>query len=57
MVKAIERNRGEIDVAPLPMRAGAAFAGLAPETAAAISRKLGGDEIADAMAKGQADKR
>jgi short-subunit dehydrogenase len=57
VVKAIEANRGEIDVAPLPMRAGAVLAGLAPETAAAISRKLGGDTIADAMAKGQANKR
>jgi short-subunit dehydrogenase len=57
VVKAIEANRAEIDVAPLAMRAGAAFAGLAPEAAAVITRKLGGDAIADAMAKGQADKR
>ena len=42
IVKAIERNRGEVDVAPLPLRASAMFASLAPELAARISRRLGG---------------
>ncbi len=45
VVRAIERNRGEIDVAPLPLRAGAIFAGVAPELAANVvtQARLGGD--------------
>ena len=54
---AIERNRGEIDVAPLTLRAGAAFAGLAPELAASVSRRMGSHEISRQMHVGQADKR
>ena len=34
VVRAIEHDRAEVDVAPLGMRAGAAFAGLAPELSA-----------------------
>jgi short-subunit dehydrogenase len=56
-VQAIERNRAEIDVAPLPMRAGAAFAGVAPELAARVARRLGSENIARAMDAGQRDKR
>jgi short-subunit dehydrogenase len=54
---AIERNRGEVDVAPLPLRLGTAFAGLAPELSANVSRRLGSDSIASEMAAAQADKR
>ena len=57
VVKAIERNRGEVDVAPLSLRAGAALAGLAPELAAAGARRLGSDEIARRVAAGQRPKR
>jgi short-subunit dehydrogenase len=56
-VQAIERNRAESDVAPLPMRAGAAFSGLAPELAARVARKLGSEGISRAMEAGQQDKR
>jgi short-subunit dehydrogenase len=56
-VQAIERNRAEIDVAPLPVRVGAAFAGLAPELSARVARKLGSEDIAHAMHAGQRDKR
>jgi uncharacterized protein len=56
-VQAIERNRGEVDVAPLPMRLGSTFAGIAPELSAKIARKLGSQDIADAMHAGQQDKR
>ena len=34
VVRAIERNRGEVDVAPVSLRAGAMAAGLAPDLAA-----------------------
>jgi short-subunit dehydrogenase len=56
-VQAIERNRAEIDVAPIPMRVGAAFSGLAPELSALVGRKLGSDEISRAMHEAQRDKR
>jgi uncharacterized protein len=56
-VQAIERNRAEIDVAPLPVRVGAAFAGLAPDLSARVGRKLGSDEISRQMHAGQRDKR
>ncbi len=35
VVTGIERNKGEVDVAPLPMRLSTVFASLAPETAGA----------------------
>jgi short-subunit dehydrogenase len=46
VVRAIERNRGEIDVAPLHLRLGAIAAGVAPELAAAVSRRLGSERVA-----------
>jgi short-subunit dehydrogenase len=54
---AIEHDRAEVGVAPLSMRAGAAFGGLAPELSARIQRRLGAAKIADDMARGQRDKR
>ncbi len=57
VVDAIERNRGEVDVAPLPLRLGSAFAGLAPGISSTITRIAGGDHVATAMAAGQAAKR
>jgi uncharacterized protein len=52
---AIERNRGEVDVAPFSLRAGAIFANVAPEIAATVTRKTGSDEIATALAAGHGD--
>jgi short-subunit dehydrogenase len=57
VVKAIESNRAELDVAPLPMRAGAILAGLAPGPIGTIQRKLGATATAAQFEKGQADKR
>ena len=56
-VQAIERNRAEIDVAPLPIRLGATFAGIAPELASKVARRFGSHEIARAMEAGQRAKR
>jgi short-subunit dehydrogenase len=56
-IRGIERNKGEVDVAPLPVRVGAMIASVAPEFGAAVSRRSGGDEIAEAMAAGQAGMR
>jgi short-subunit dehydrogenase len=57
VVSAIERNRAEVDVAPLTMRAGATFAGIAPELASRVARRLGSEGIAKEMEAGQRDKR
>jgi uncharacterized protein len=57
VVRAIERDRSEVDVAPLAVRLGAAVAGLAPELSGRLQRRLGSDDIAAAMAEGQRDKR
>jgi short-subunit dehydrogenase len=57
VVSAIERNRGEVDVAPLGLRLGAAFSGVAPETAATFTRLVGGEKLASQIAAGQGDKR
>jgi short-subunit dehydrogenase len=57
VVRAIERNRAEVDVAPLPLRAGAVFASLAPELAARGARLFGSDRIAHDVAGKQHEKR
>ena len=54
--KAIERNRAEIDVAPLPLRAGAwSLARARP--AGAVQRRLGAPSTAAPFERGQTDKR
>jgi uncharacterized protein len=57
VVKSIERGFLEVDVAPLSMRMGAKFAGLAPALSARLQRRLGSTELSAQMAKGQSDKR
>ena len=57
VVRAITRDRGEVDVAPIGLRAGTKVAGLAPDLAATVSRKLGGERIAEQHVVGQTDKR
>jgi uncharacterized protein len=57
VVTAIERNRGEVDVAPLPLRASAIFASVAPGLAGSVARRLGSEEISRDMEAGQRDKR
>jgi short-subunit dehydrogenase len=57
VVKAIERNRAEVEIAPIGVRAGAVAGGLMPELVANIQRRLGGDRISESMAEGQRPKR
>jgi uncharacterized protein len=57
VVKAIEQNRAEIDVAPVAMRAGATLASLAPGPIGAIQRRLGAAATASQFEDGQRDKR
>lgn len=51
--RAIERDRWEVDVAPLGLRVGAALAGLVPGPVSRLSRLLGGERVADELAAGQ----
>lgn len=57
VVKAIRNDRGEIDVAPAGMRAGTAFAQLAPGISAKVAKRLGGDKVTEQLVSGQAAKR
>jgi short-subunit dehydrogenase len=57
VMRAIEHNRGELDVASLPQRGGAVLAGLAPDLAAGVVRRLGGADIALQMEQALRDKR
>jgi short-subunit dehydrogenase len=57
VIRSIERNRAEIDVAPLGLRLGATIAGVAPELAASVTRIAGSTKIAAGLAAGQVNKR
>lgn len=57
VVRAIERNRGEVDVAPLALRAGTRIASLAPALALGVSRRLGAQKVADDISAAQTDMR
>jgi short-subunit dehydrogenase len=57
VISAVEDDRAEIDVAPVALRLSAKFAGLAPETANRLGRRLGANKVASDMAAGQRDKR
>jgi short-subunit dehydrogenase len=57
VIRAIERNRAEIDVAPPALRLGATFAGVAPQTAATFSRLMGSNRLASEFAEAQRDQR
>jgi short-subunit dehydrogenase len=57
VVRGIERERAELDVAPLGLRVGTRIAGLAPGTVARVQRRLGSERIADALAEAQRGKR
>lgn len=57
VIRAVERNRAEVEVAPAALRAGTAFASIAPQLAARASRLMGSEQIARDLAEGQRDKR
>jgi short-subunit dehydrogenase len=57
VLRAIEKDRAEIDVAPVGLRLGAAFAQLAPQLSANVSRRLGANQISSDIAAGQSHKR
>ncbi len=57
VLKAIEQDKAEIDVAPLGMRVAAGFSQLAPQTSAKLTMRMGAEKISSRLAAGQADKR
>ncbi len=57
VLRNIERDPGEIVVAPRALRAGAALSSLLPNVGATVSRRLGARKVADAIASGQSAKR
>jgi short-subunit dehydrogenase len=57
VIRAILDDVGEIEVAPLTLRAGATIASLAPELSARGMRLLGGERIARDFERAQSDER
>ncbi len=57
VVRGVEQERPELDVAPLSLRVGTRLAEMAPVTAAWVQRRLGSERIADALSDAQRDKR
>jgi len=53
VVSAIERNRAEVEVAPVGLRLGTTAAAVAPALSAAVSRRLGSERIAAQIVAGQ----
>jgi uncharacterized protein len=56
VAEAIEHNRAEVDVAPLPLRVGTIIAGAAPAIAASFTRMTGADKLAVEIAAGHRTK-
>jgi short-subunit dehydrogenase len=57
VIRGIERDRGEIDVAPPLMRASGWLAGISPGAVAAMARQLGSERVAEQLAERQRHKR
>jgi short-subunit dehydrogenase len=57
VIRGIERDRGEIDVAPLFMRTSGWLAGIAPGAVTAMARRLGSESVASKLGEGQRNKR
>jgi short-subunit dehydrogenase len=57
VIKAIRRNRAEVVVAPVELRAGASFGASFPTISAALQKAGGGEKVSKSMVEGQRDKR
>jgi short-subunit dehydrogenase len=57
VIQGIEKNRNEIDVAPLSLRAGAWLGGVSQSAVQTIQRAAGSRKFTAALAEGQRDKR
>ncbi len=56
VIRAIEENRAELDVAPTQMRVGAAFASLAPGLAARAAHRMGSQRVASEYLDARAER-
>ncbi len=57
VVKAIKRNKAEVVVAPVELRAGTAVASVFPGVGSKVQKRLGGHKIFETMVEGQRAKR
>ena len=57
VLRAIEQDPMELDVAPMALKAGAVFAGVAPGLADALARRLGSAKVAEQLGEAQSSKR
>jgi short-subunit dehydrogenase len=57
VVRAIERDRAEVTVAPLAVRLNMELASAAPELAGLIGSRMGADDFMATLARGQRHKR
>jgi uncharacterized protein len=57
VLKGIERDRAEVDVAPITVRASGVLGMVAPSLLSAAGRRAGAEELARALAEAQRDKR
>lgn len=57
VIRGIEKNSPEIDVAPVGLRAAAKMAGLAPGAVTSMNRRFGGRNVSDGLAAAQREKR
>jgi uncharacterized protein len=57
VITGIEKNKAEIDVAPIAVRATGKLAGIAPAAVTAVNRRFGGRKVSDGLAAAQAEKR
>jgi uncharacterized protein len=57
VIKGIDKNRAEIDVAPVGLRLGGWLFGASPTLVSTITRRLGGQKVGAALGEGQRDKR
>jgi uncharacterized protein len=57
VIEGIEKNKAEIDVAPIAVRATGKLAGLAPAAVTAVNRRFGGRDVSDGLAAAQREKR
>src|SRR4051812_13470903 len=57
VLEGIDKDKAEIDVAPVGLRLGGWLFGASPSLVASIQRVLGGDKVGEALGEGQKDKR
>jgi short-subunit dehydrogenase len=57
VIEGIAKNKAEIDVAPIAVRATGKLAGIAPAAISAVNRRFGGRDVSDGLAAAQREKR